>query len=374
MKNKFFLLSILVVLTSCGSRNSSSLSSVSTSLNQSSISSSNENSVSSSSLVMNTTSSKKEEKLQTRIIACSDFQAKTGNFASQENMMEILEVMEDDGIDEADAFFCCGDYDYEYSDTEEGISALVDLMSGYVLEDNMIFVQGNHDEIESGTGGLSLSGNNDPLDGEYGVFVINEDDYMWYNDKEDVVKNTANQLKIYLDEKIKEEYSKPIFVLSHLSLHYSMRTYYDGDGMYAKYIYDEIDKAALNGLNIIFMYGHNHSNGWDDYLGGASVFLNKGDSILISDGTKYKYETYTLNFTYMNAGYVGYYGYVNEGADSTLTMSVIDIYESKVEFNRYSKDGLHNLKSEGVRNSFKSEFQYEPNLTIYPSPQIITLS
>lgn len=139
-------------------------------------------------------------------------------------------------------------------------------------------------------------------------------------------------------------------------------------------IYDEIDKAALNGLNIIFMYGHNHSNGWDDYLGGASVFLNKGDSILISDGTKYKYETYTLNFTYMNAGYVGYYGYVNEGADSTLTMSVIDIYESKVEFNRYSKDGLHNLKSEGVRNSFKSEFQYEPNLTIYPSPQIITLS
>ena len=111
MKNKFFLLSILVVLTSCGSRNSSSLSSVSTSLNQSSISSSNENSFSSSSLVNNTTSSKKEEKLQTRIIACSDFQAKTGNFASQENIMDILEVMEDDGIDEADAFFCCGDYD-----------------------------------------------------------------------------------------------------------------------------------------------------------------------------------------------------------------------------------------------------------------------
>lgn len=308
-----------------------------------------------------------------RVFACSDYQAERGHFSSEENLLEVLVKIEEDGKDYADAFFACGDYDYEYTDSKAGIETLKNAMSYYVDEENMYFVQGNHDELIPGSDGLNASGNNDPEDGKFGVFIINEDDYMWYNNDEDAIKNIANELEEYLNDKIKESYTKPIFVLSHLALNYSMRTFFDGDGQYAKYIFDVLNEAGKNGLNIVYLYGHNHSNGWDDYLGGASVYLPKGDNILIAENTKHSFLSYSLNFTYMNAGYIGYYRNVNEGADTALTMTVFDIYEDEIIINRYSEDGIHNLKSCGVRNIYKSEKLYDPNETIYTSPQSVKL-
>ena len=55
------------------------------------------------------------------------------------------------------------------------------------------------------------------------------------------------------------------------------------------------------GLNIFFLFGHDHSNGWDDYLGGSCVCLEKGDTINIAKkGNQFKWETKTLNFTYIH--------------------------------------------------------------------------
>ena len=153
-----------------------------------------------------------------------------------------------------------------------------------------------------------------------------------------------------------------------------MRTYYNGDAKYARYIFDVINNAANDGLNIFYLYGHDHSNGWDDYLGGSSVFLHKGDNILVAEYSETEFKNHKLNFTYMNAGYVGYYRNVNFGSDTTLTMTLIDIYDDNVEIYRYSKDGIHNLKSKGVRNEYKVETLYEPNKKTYTSPQIIELN
>lgn len=310
----------------------------------------------------------------TRVIACSDYQAENGHHKSQENIWDIMAQMENDNIDYADAFFCCGDYDYGYSDSINGIKSLKETMSYYVDEENMIFVQGNHDEIIAGMNGISKSGEISLNSNDFSAFVINEDDYMWYNSIEVMVKKTSKDLQNYLNTKLEEKYTKPIFILSHLALNYSMRTYYDGDGMYAKYLFDVINDAALKGLNIIYMFGHNHSNGWDDYLGGSSVYLTKGDSILIANNSRTEFNEYNLSFTYMNAGYVGYYRDVNEGADATLSMTVMDIYYDKIIFNRYSKDGVHNLKSKGVKNTYKEEKEYEPNEKVYTSPQVCELN
>ena len=43
--------------------------------------------------------------------------------------------MENDGIEYADAFFCCGDYDYNYTDSINGIKSLQETMSYYVEEE-----------------------------------------------------------------------------------------------------------------------------------------------------------------------------------------------------------------------------------------------
>ena len=125
----------------------------------------------------------------------------------------------------------------------------------------------------------------------------------------------------------------------------------------------------------VYQYGaHNHSNGWDDYLGGAAIYLEKGDNILIAQNSKTVFEEEALNFTYMNAGYIGYYRDVNEGSGATLTMTAFEFTDTDTTISRYDSDGEHNLKSAGVTNYFINETAYLPNTTVYTSPRTIELT
>ncbi|MBD5132917.1 MAG: S-layer homology domain-containing protein [Clostridiales bacterium] len=315
----------------------------------------------------------------TTVIACSDFQNENGNEEGKDFVKGLVEVIkEQTGIDSADGFLCCGDYDYDLyqadvvGETAKGVAALKEAVSGIVTE-NLVFTQGNHDS-GIGSAGMAGSGNNDPASGAYGVFVINEDDYMWWNNNPETIKETAWNLKKYLDQKREDSYTKPIFVLSHLPLNYNMRTVNDGDGQCANYIFDVLNEAGAAGLNIFFLFGHDHSNGWDDYLGGSSIYLAKGDKILIAQDSRTVFKEETLQFTYMNAGYVGYYRDVNQGADDALTMTVFQISEDQVTVARYDANGRHDLKSVGVTNSYKNETAYPPNTRRYSSPQTVKLT
>ena len=310
------------------------------------------------------------------VIACSDFQNQSGDSAGAAQVESILNQMKNSGIETADGLICAGDYSIGYStdaNTLSGhITSLKNAVEGvYGTSVAEVFCQGNHDQVTQGTGGLTGSGAHD--EANYGVYVIDEDDYMWRNSGEARIKQTAENLSVYLAAKIVEKYAKPIFVVSHLPLHYNMRTKNDGDGKYANYIFDVLNAAGENGLNIIFLYGHDHSNGWDDYLGGSCVYLAKGDEINIAQSSQTDFAVKTLNFSYLNAGFVGYYENHN-GADATLTMTAFKIYSDKVVVSRYSGRGEHNLKCEGVANSYKNESGYYPNTAIVESPKNITLT
>ena len=304
----------------------------------------------------------------TTIIAGSDFQNREGNTAGVAVMDGIFSSINNDGITSADGFFFLGDYDADtinnYESTQAGLNAVKDKAQDFSPVDTYL-IKGNHDNI--GVAGLSKSGANDAVSGKYGVFVINENDYMWKNDDARTIKKTAQNLVEYLNAKLVSGYDKPIFVLSHLPLHYTMRTRGECDGQYANYIFDVLNEAGSKGLNIVFMYGHDHSNGWDDYLGGSSVFLNKGDNILIAQESNLLYQSSELNFYYLNAGYVGYYDNHN-GADDALTMTSIQFDSDEITFKRYDNQGVHNLKAEGKTNSYKGESGYDPDTTVYTSP------
>ena len=312
----------------------------------------------------------------TYVLAGSDFQNTfRDHSAGAAYVTTLLNQITASGYTNMDGFLFAGDYDYDYDDPAAGKAALQNAVQAvYGTDMHEVYVEGNHDSQYFNLVGttLSASGNNDA--DEYGVYVIHESDYMWYNDDETTIKNTAAALDDYLDDKIAEEYEKPIFVISHLPLHYSMRTKNDGDGMYANYIFDVLNEAGAAGLNIIFLFGHNHSNGWDDYLGGAAVYLKKGDSINIAQASKTEFNVETLNFHYMNAGYVAYYRNVNTGSETDLTMTVFEITEDTVTVKRFSENGLHDLKSSGVTNSYKNESGYNPDTTVYASPQTIALN
>ena len=314
----------------------------------------------------------------TTVLTGSDFQHPDGNEAGQKTVDSIVAAIKNDGIEKADGFIFCGDYDHDLTllpgPTGDGVKALTESVDKLVDPNGShVFVQGNHDSAKE-TAGLSKSGNNDPENGKYGVFVINEDDYMWLNFSSAVIRGTVNSLRNYLNEKIASDFTAPIFVVSHLPLHYTMRTKLFGDAKYARYILDILNEAGAKGLNIIFLYGHDHASGWDDYLGGAAVCLEKGDTITISKkGNQLKNETETINFTYMNAGFTGYYDNHN-GADDALTMSVFQIYDDRVVISRYDANGKHNVSSAGVINSYKNEKTVTPNTDVKASPLTVELT
>ena len=312
------------------------------------------------------------------VIAGSDFQDPDGHEASSGNVSSILTAIKQK-YSSAYGFLFAGDYDYNYNSSATGIATLKQtVQNGFTNLQDMVLAQGNHDPdslVDEGV--LSASGDNDTP--HYGVFVINEQDYMHNNTDKGTISATASALDAYLSAKVAEDYTKPVFILSHLPLHYSMRTYRDGDAKYAAELFTVINNYARgSNLDIIYLYGHNHSHGWDDYLGGSSVFLRPGNVLLVGDGTKDGFDRYTIGFTYMNAGFTGYYEDMESGADTALTMTTFAIYSDRVEINRFDTKGAHKLKAKGYYGADYGldeveQTMYDPSARIYEHTETIYL-
>ena len=321
------------------------------------------------------------------VISGSDFQNSSDNTDAEKTKYVdniVAKMKEDYGT--IDGFIFAGDYtiesDLTEEDTEDGIRLLTNAVSE-LSPTNTILIQGNHDPyslVEDGT--LAPNGENDTAN--YGVFVINEEKYAYHGTDSKPVEEIAAELEEYLDEKLTEKYTKPIFIVSHVPLHYTVRTYKNGDGMYANYLFDLINEAGAAGLNIIFMFGHDHANGYDDYLGGDSIYLAKGDNINIAQASKEDYETETLNFTYLNAGYTAYYLYGEETTSyGKQTMVAYEITEDDVTIHRYYYNGYGeattgDLKKAGT-DGYPSTSDYdaicpEIDSKVYASGQKVTLN
>ena len=308
------------------------------------------------------------------ILAGSDFQPNTNEKGIQ-NIRDVMGALNNAGYYGFDGLLFTGDYTQAHgSDLESGnvgINALDGEMHNYVNFDRT-YGQGNHDHKDLDL--MAPYGNNDPAGAPYGIFNIPEDKYDAYGNGGQTV---AADLTAYFNEKIESGWgNKPIFVLSHLPLHYNYRTIKDKGASSAMYIIDALNAANDAGLNIIFLFGHNHSGGYDDYLGGAAIYVPKGESIIVADPAGYKnapIET-ELRFTYMNSGYIGYYNDMGNGADTALTLSVFRIQANgDVIITRYDKNGEHNLKSAGALSPYDRDYTTytEADLREFESSRIV---
>ena len=298
----------------------------------------------------------------------SDYQDENGDsFTPSVTLTSILNQAKADGKNIDHAIFC-GDfttYDgYNYNASAVAnineIQGIVDTALGTGTEDT--YLQGNHDLWDSGL--MTATGAHEYDD--YILYVINTQGghettggNPWNQgttSSASIVQAAASDLQAYLNGLIAAGDKRPVFIATHVPLHMTSRTsslYTSGDNMYSSYLFDVIN-AAGSSLDIVFLYGHNHSHGWDSYIGGSSVYLPVGSTIYIPDctgvsGKTDKFTAETLTFTYMNAGYLGY----NTGstADSTLTGTVIEIYGDEMVITRYDAGGVHNLGSAGSYNT-----------------------
>ena len=219
-----------------------------------------------------------------------------------------------------------------------------------------IQIQGNHDPDEFD--GYVPSG---ATEGENVIiYSINHQDFSCWMGSEsslEKVTETATALEDYLKEKIKEGERRPIIIATHVHLHYDpMRP--TGITQYAYVLFDVINEAAEK-LDIIYLFGHNHSSG-DPEVGGGVVYRGVGETINVCDPSCYDEEghgyqdkagygrTSELNFTYMNHGYVGYIidsklkdvpAFSGVKIDTTQTVSEIAVYDDVISINKYSLDG-----------------------------------
>ena len=311
------------------------------------------------------------------IFCASDYQEEPGWDAPSANLAAILDA----AVSGINGFIMCGDYtndarlyDYQLSPDESisEIRGIVRDKAPDVSEDSMIFIQGNHDAM---TDEISSSGLHEFDD--YLVYVLNtQNDFPWKQGKTagalSKVKASSEALGACLTELADRGETRPVIIAGHVPLHFTARTssrHTTGDNMYSSLVFDVVNEAGKD-LDIIYLFGHNHSKGWDCYMGGSSVMRKAGDSVLIPElnetsVTTDKYTEETLTFTYMNAGYTGYYmncgpEELNNGtwkeydaADTALTGTVIEIYGDRVEISRYAADGLHDLSSAGEADPYK---------------------
>ncbi len=325
------------------------------------------------------------------VLAGGDFQEAGDHANSVANVRYILAQVSQK-YKTMDGFLFTGDYDCETHgnsvETANGITALMDAVQekySNLTDANSVLVQGNHDSKDyriDATGGHDMDVNGDGSY-DYSAYVLNEDDYPNGGGSQAGIQTLANNLKTWLNNKIGEGYDRPVFIVSHLPLAFTPRTVTQGDAKYAKYIFDVLNDAGANGLNIIFLHGHDHAYGPDNYMGGEAIYLPKGDKICIAEaGSTRAWTEETLNFCYMNAGYTGYYSdtYDTTAGTDKLTMTVFAITGTEVTVERYSANGLYNLKSAGYDGSYNNTSVTNVSLglpkysTVYTSPQTITLA
>ncbi len=216
---------------------------------------------------------------------------------------------------------------------------------------DMICIQGNHDTADPSGAYLNSTGLYEFP--HFWVYAINEDAYCarqaGQEDYPQAARSLAREVNTALLPLVEQGDCRPVFIATHVPLHHSSRYDY-GDTLYSAYLFDVLNELGKD-LDIIFLFGHNHSYVYDDYIGGAVNYLPRGSRIRIpvpspeargEDG----YSLELLNFTYMNYGYVGY----SRNSDtltstSAITAGLITLEAGTITVSRYTEEGLHSLQT-----------------------------
>ena len=196
-------------------------------------------------------------------------------------------------------------------------SSILSEITNHIDSCYTLILYGNHDENCSDDSGILHTS----------CQAIDFGDYYLYTLPQNLFNTTeyADTFKLWIDTL--SDTRKPIFVLSHLSIHYKRSD--DNGNTNAFYWHDALNYAATDGRNdsiirrnVFFFHGHNHSLDINEYYypaGGSMPILGEG--------------SYPNYYTYATAGYL------NANHTATLvTLTNTSVYMEKY----HAEEGLHN--------------------------------
>ena len=264
------------------------------------------------------------------VLFASDYQGDN----RYQNTKELIEITKK--YVKPNLFIICGDYrvtlDNNYIESERGILELSELINNY-FEVPIITIQGNHDLSNT----LGIPKKEYFETNKYIVYIINRDDFPNNQDIEknskEIIEKTSKRIEKFLNN---QKGDKPIFIVTHVPLHYTNRNN-GGENKYASILFNVINRYSKK-LDIVFLYGHNHSGIYDDYIGGYINYIPKGDYLNVGGINKLE----KINFTYMNAGYIGFSNNtLTDNSTNLLSISSIKIKNEELEIQRYTKNGIY---------------------------------
>ncbi len=287
------------------------------------------------------------------IVTGSDFQD-LGS-AAYERFGRLLRRMREDGMQTPDSMLVGGDYTkllFDYA--VPGMAQIQDQLTSVYPEadpERVVCIQGNHDNPASG---FTKTGFYDM--GVYCLYAINEDDFPWMQTLRPLAVERIRKLGEDIDAKLQGMIGagdlRPVIVLTHLPLHHTSRTLY-GDNRCAAYLFEPLNRAGQK-LDIVFLFGHQHSGDYDDYIGGSVNFLAPGETIRVpkkDEMGENAYTNETLNFTYANCGYVGYSDNTeSETSTNALTLGAVTLSDKKIRIVKYTEEGLFGFNDVARKN------------------------
>ena len=276
----------------------------------------------------------------------------------------ILNALSRDGYT-PELLVMCGDYsntngDYQ-GDALESILrmtyALEDIFPGFTPRSEFMLVQGNHDRND---GDFAPDGLRDC--GSFLVYVMNtETANPWHQGRHPaaysaLLRETAARFTETMRALTEAGDRRPLFIVTHVPLHFSRWTLREGDNLCSRILYDAVTEAAKDRA-VVYLFGHNHGTWGDSSIGCSLIFLAPGERIALPDPlpgehTTARYAMETLNFAYMNAGYLVY---VKPGSAPKASMRVPSLgvalvgEDGRVELLRYGENGPVPLGAAGVR-------------------------
>ena len=293
------------------------------------------------------------------IFTASDFQdSKSGNLV-EDNFKAMMNNAIANGSAEPDGFILGGDYESSYAnqhstpDAYNRVQTIITDVFPYFNTKNITAIQGNHDYNDSSV--LDDTGLHEYED--YLVYVIANEDYPAgsSDNSKNIINATNAQLAATFDKLLARGETRPVFIATHLPLHHNPRPSGSdkvayNENHYAGILFETINRYA-KAFDVVVLFGHNHSGDYDDYIGGAVNYMAKGSTINVPRydvaASADAYAAETLNFTYMNYGYMGYSGNKN---DNTLTMNVFELCPDRIVITRYANVENKEVYAEYVIN------------------------
>lgn len=297
------------------------------------------------------------------ILFGSDYQYGGGESGNPDyNFPSLLGAAKRQGI-WPDLAVLCGDYtnggaNYE-GDSLLWIERITydfeEYFPGFTPRTDLIFVQGNHDRND---GDFPPDGLRDY--GSFLVYVLNtQSANPWrqgeaYEESRRILEKTAARLKEDLGALTAAGDRRPVFIATHVPLHASQWTMTAGDNLLSPLLFDAVSDAAMD-RTVVYLFGHNHAFHGDSSIGGTATFFAPGEEIAVPDPLPeerktQRYTLKTLNFAYMNAGYVGYVEerFAVESRPS-LGMALVED-DGTVTLRRLALDGPISLGAAGYRS------------------------